>query len=84
MAVYMADENGDWWGTNGKTNTLYVFDTDKLTLAQKIQIIDEWGWGFDLETNTAEEVDEMLADCLEQDKFEKLIWEYGKEITIQL
>ena len=62
MAVYMADQNGDWWGTNGKTNTLYVFDTDKLTLAQKIQIIDEWGYGFDLETNKAEEVDEMLGD----------------------
>ena len=84
MAVFIANENGDWWGTNGNTNTLTILDTDKLTLAEKIQMLDWYGDGFEIGVDDESKIDEMLEEILCQDKFEDVIYEFGKERTIEL
>jgi hypothetical protein len=83
MAVYVANENGDWWGTNDKDTTLYVLDTDKLTYEEKVAIANEWE-GFDEEEQTPEELEEIIEGLFGEDKFEKIIWEYGREQIVRI
>lgn len=83
MTIYFANENGDWWGTNGTETTIYVFDTDKLTQEQKIAIAGEWD-SFDPEEDDLDTLDEIIAGVLCQDKFERIIWEYGRHQLIRI
>lgn len=72
MAIYVANENGDWWGISemyGKT--LFVLDTDNINTLVMNAIREEWEL----------EEDEDFSNI---DKLEKIIWEYGKEIQLPL
>lgn len=63
MAVWIANENGDWWRFEGK-DVLYILDTDTLpdSVAKE--------WGYLNEDGTPNEDNDDWAD-------DSLIWEYG-------
>lgn len=65
MAIYIANENGDWWEFT-PDECLYVLDTEKLTADQKEYLEDD----YDIEESN-------LNELVDLDKFEKLIWEIG-------
>jgi hypothetical protein len=65
MAIFIANENGDWWRFETK-RSLFVLDTDDLPE----EIAKEWGY-LDEDGNPSDEGD--WAD-------ESLIWEYGREV----
>lgn len=70
MAIFIANENGDWWGINEQYGkTLYILDTDKINPETMESLLDEW------ELDSAEDFSNV-------DKLEKIIWEHGT--TIQL
>lgn len=84
MAIYVANQNGDWWEVDtDKTTALYVLDTEKLTFLEKVEIVNEWD-DFDPEQDDPATLDEMLEGAWGQDKFEKMIWDFGTEQIIQL
>lgn len=63
MAIYIANENGDWW-EHVQGAELYILDVDKLSPETLATIEEEWG---------------PLADL--PDKFEKVIWRYGRVVN---
>jgi hypothetical protein len=85
VAIYIANENGDWWELTDKAgSTLYVLDTDKLTNAEKVELIDEWGNGFDLATNTESDIPELLPSAFAHNKVDYILWQHGTPIKLEL
>lgn len=66
MALFIANENGDWWGFDPK-DALYILDTDNLPE----EIAKEWGYLN--EDGTPNEDNDPWAD-------DSLIWEYGTPV----
>ena len=72
MAIFIANENGDWWGLNEQYGkTLYILDTDKMNSMTIDSIRDEWGL----------EADEDFSVI---DKLERIIWEHGTTIELPI
>lgn len=68
MAIYIANENGDWWEYK-PFSPLYVLDTDKLSPEHLAEIEENWG---------------PLNDGDLPDKLEKAIWHYGEVVRVGL
>jgi len=84
VAIYIANENGDWWELTAKAgSTLYVLDTDKLTNAEKVDLIEKWGAGFDPEA-TAKEIPDLLPTAFAHNKVDHIIWQHGTQIKLDL
>jgi hypothetical protein len=66
MAIFIANENGDWWAYE-PNRTMAILDTDDLPE----DVAKEWGY-LDEDGNPSDEGD--WAD-------EQLIWEYGKVVS---
>ena len=64
MAMFIANENGDWWEFR-PTDVLYILDTDDLPE----DVAKEWGYL----NEDGTEGDGDWAD-------DSLIWEYGKAV----
>lgn len=90
--IIVANENGDWWGIDETMLTnLYVLDTAKVTDKDALERIAEWA---DIRLDYDEEKDEYIIpeDIYKQideelphsDKLERMAWEYGKEITVNV
>jgi hypothetical protein len=71
MTIYIANSNGDWWGTAGDYTNLYILDTQKINSMTMDTIREEW------QLEDGEGLDVI-------DKLEKIIWEYGHEVTINV
>lgn len=67
MAIYIANENGDWW-EHKPGHKLYVLDTDQLHPEQLARIEEDFG-----------PLDEQDLP----DKFEKLIWRWHNGLIDQ-
>jgi hypothetical protein len=92
MAIIIANENGDWWQvTKAHGKKLWVLDTSKVTGKQALIDIAEYAW-IDLDSDEAtgevifpEDLQEQIDGAIfASDKLEKLAWEYGSEITIDI
>ena len=66
MALWIANENGDWWAFDPK-DAFYILDTDDLPE----EIAKEWGYLN--EDGTPNKDNDDWAD-------DSLIWEYGKTV----
>lgn len=64
MAIYFANENGDWW-EHKPGNRLYILDTEKLDPEELAEIEESWG---------------PLTEGDLPDKLERAIWKYGEEV----
>lgn len=65
MAIYIANENGDWWEFNPE-ETIYVLDTDKITKEVKDILEDEYSY--------------VEGDGFYSDGIEDAIMEYGTPV----
>ena len=63
MAIFIANENGDWWEYK-PGQVLYVLDTEELPAEKLAEIEENWG-----KLDGSEDY---------PDKLEKAIWAYGE------
>lgn len=71
MAIYFANENGDWWSADPDgESVIYILDTDKLGPTALAEITETYGEA------TIEEIMEN------GDKLERIIQTYGKDIVL--
>ena len=68
MAIYIANENGDWW-EHRPQDRLHVLDTDRISAETLATIEEEWG---------------PLTEGDLPDKLEKAIWLYGVTARVDL
>lgn len=67
MAIYIANENGDWW-EHVPGSSLYILNTEDLAPEELAEIEENWG---------------PLTEGDLPDKLEKAIWQYGWEVNEQ-
>ncbi len=69
MAIFIANENGDWWEYQ-QDGALWVLNTDDLNERQMAEIEEKWG-----------PIDGSNLDY--PDKLERAIWQYGHQIYFE-
>ncbi len=68
MAIYLANENGDWWEYK-PNQALWILNTDDLSAEQLQDITENWG-----PIDGSEDLPEKL---------ERVIWKYGHPLYLE-